>query len=206
MALRTKGTWFLPGLAAIVAFFVAGQTAQAGGIKVVSGTTMQTGDPTYEYLFDVDLLAGSTLVNGGLFTVYDLPGLTGGALTSQPSIFWGSSVQLLGITPSGAVITDDPTIYNVTWQWNGAPVVAPDNSDLFLGTFIVGSTTELPSPPVATVLYLGTLDGGPPFTFGSVSINSVPEPSSVILLLMGAWALPAVVLHERRRRRQQIAA
>ena len=125
MALRTKGTWSLPGLAAIVAFFLAGHTAQAGsvssikGISIVSGSTMQTGDPTYEYLFNVDLLAGSTLSSGGFFTVYDLPALTAGALTSQPSISWGSSVQLLGITPSGVTVTDDPTLYNVTWQWNG---------------------------------------------------------------------------------------
>ena len=85
------------------------------------------------------------------------------------------------------------------------PIIAPDTSDLNLGTFIVGSTTELDSPPVATVIYVGTLDGGGgSITQGTVSINSIPEPSSVILLLMGAVALPVVMLRERQR--QQIAA
>jgi len=199
-----KGTWILAVLAAFAVLISSGREAHAkGGLVVTMGMTQQTGDPTYEYIFNAELLAGSTLQNGGFFTIYDLPALTAGALTSQPNIHWGASVQELGITPIGTVVSDNPNIFNVTWQWNGASsIVAPPTSDLLLGTFIVGSTTELTSPPSATVVYVGSLDGINASNQGTVSINSVPEPSSVILLLAGVGSLPLYWLRERRRRRQ----
>jgi hypothetical protein len=196
-----KRGWLWTGLALVGVMFIGGREAQAKGIIITSGGTQKTGDPTYEYVFTVDLLAGSTLDNGGFFTVYDLPALTAGALTSQPSISWGASVQLLGNTPIGTVVNDDPNIYNVTWQWNGKnSVTAPATSNLDLGTFIVGSTTELASPPSKTVVYVGSLDGVNASNQGTVGINVVPEPSSVILLLVGAAALPLYAVRNRRGR------
>jgi hypothetical protein len=165
--------------------------------------TQQTGDPTYEYLFDVQLLAGSELLNGGLFTIYDLPSLRTGALTHQPNIHWGSSVQFLGITPTGTVVNDNPNLFNVTWQWNGTqPITAPTNQNLDLGTFIVGSTVELSSPPIGVVVYVGSLDGSTASNQGTVAIN--PEPSSIVLLFVGAGVLPLYWLRQRRRRAEQV--
>jgi hypothetical protein len=208
MTRRIRGVSILAGLAVLGAVLTCGREAQAGtakGIVVTSGGTMQIGDPLYEYVFTAELLAGSTLQNGGYFTIYDLPDLISGALTSQPNISWGSSVQFLGITPSGVVVTDDPNIFNVTWQWNGSsPIVAPDTSNLDLGTFTVGATTELSSPPRATVIYVGTLDGGLPVTQGTLYIN--PEPSSVLLLLTGAGVLPLLLRQRRRRASGSVAA
>ena len=106
MSLLTHRTWILSGLAVIVATFIGGRGAHAAsvsgimGIFIPVGMTQPIGDPTYKYLFDVQLLAGSTLSNGGYFTVYDLPYIGSGALTSQPNASWGSSEQFLGITPS----------------------------------------------------------------------------------------------------------
>ena len=135
MTLRIKGAWILAGLAAVGVTLVRGQVQALGGMVVTSGRPCR---PVILYmniysLFD--LTAGSTLDNGGFITLYDLPGIPAGALTAQPSIKWGSSVQLLGVTPSDITVTDSPTVYNVTWQWNGSAQTA-GTSDEFLGTFI----------------------------------------------------------------------
>jgi hypothetical protein len=205
MSRRIRGASLLAGLAVILA---GGRAAQAGGIIITSGTVIQTGDPTYEYIFDTQLLPGSSLHNGGFFTIYDLPGIPQTALTSQPSILWGSSIQLQGVTPPGISPPDDPQVYNVTWGWNGSsPITAPPTSNLDLGTFVVGSTVELPSPPQPTLVYVGFLnDGVTPPNEGTIKVTFVPEPSSVILLVLGAGALPLFVLGARRRRLRPRAA
>jgi hypothetical protein len=197
---RTSGNWIPAGLAALGVLFAGGREAQAGGIVITTATTEQTGDPTFKYIFTVELLAGSTLNNGGFFTVYDLPGIPATALTSAPNISWGASIQLTGIDPPGLKPPDDPAIYNVTWQWNGSsPIFPPPTSDTPLGTFVVGSTTELPSPPTPTLTYAYFLNDGPPATTGMNTIQvTVPEPSSVILMLAGVGALPLAWLHRRR--------
>ena len=51
------------------------------------GGTQQIGDPTFEYLFELELLAGSTLAKGGFITIYDLPDVTS-PFTIQPNFFW----------------------------------------------------------------------------------------------------------------------
>jgi hypothetical protein len=170
-----------------------------GGIVVTSGTTQQTGDPTYEYIFTVNLLAGSILPSGGFFTIYDLPALTATATTSAPNLQWTGSVQGLGLTPIGALVNDNPNLFNTTWQWNGpGAIVAPANSDYNLGTFIVGSTTELAAAPAVAPVFASSLDGSTASNQGSLFINSVPEPSSVVLLLAGAGMLPLYWFRDRR--------
>jgi hypothetical protein len=189
------------GFLAVLAF--GGREANAnGGIAVTSGMTQETGDPKYEYIFEINLLAGSTLPVGGFFTIYDLPALTAGATTSQPAGGWGGSVKELGMTPMGTVVNDSLNSFNATWQWDGDhAIVAPADSDYVLGTFVVGSTTELPSPPVVTMAFVGSLDGLTAANQGFVFINSVPEPSSLIMFLAGVGTLPLYWLHKRQRRR-----
>jgi hypothetical protein len=212
MSRRVRGVSILAGLAVLGATLTGAGKARAGpipvvgnGIIVVSGSTTQTGDPIYEYVFDVHLSAGFTLETNGFFTIYDLPALPPGAFDVAPNKSWTFSEQTVGMTPSGGSLpfTDDPTVENATWAWRGASITAPSTSDLDLGTFIVGSTTELPSPPVVLLWWLGTVDGGVPVTLGRVGVN-VPEPSAVILLVLGVGAIPLFGLRRRRERRRSV--
>ena len=74
-------------MAAVIATFVGWPQAYAStttmtaakGISIPVGMTQPISDPLYEYVFDVQLLAGSTLSNGGFFTIYDLPDIGMGA-------------------------------------------------------------------------------------------------------------------------------
>ncbi len=200
MTIRKKSPWVVAVAAAFAVVMASTSQAHAkGGIGISSGMTQQTGDPMYNYLFEIDLFAGSTLLTGGFITVYDIPDVPN-PLTSQPNITWGAETLKTGKTPNGAMVFDDPNIYNVTWQWNGAPIVNNSASNLNLGTFTFGTTIELSSPPSETLLYVGSLDGVNASNQGSIMVNAVPEPSSVILLLAGIGMVPVLWLRQRRRR------
>ncbi len=204
MKVQMKRVWVLTGVAAFAVVMASGGKAHAkGGIVATMGMTTQTGDPMYQYDFHLELLPESTLLNGGFATIYDIPFLplppASPPLTSQPSLSWGSATLFLGKTPTGFLGFDNPALYNVTWQWNGAPIdnTTPNNMDL--GAFSIGTTIELSSPPSVTLVFVGSLDGVTASNQGTVLVN-VPEPSSVILLLAGVGALPVFWLRERRRR------
>jgi PEP-CTERM motif len=156
----------------------------------------------FQYSFELILLPDSTLQTGGFVTIYDIPFLplppAPPPLTSQPSLSWGSETEFLGKTPTGFIGTDNPALYNVTWQWNGAQI-NPMPNDMDLGRFTIGTTIELSSPPSVALVYVGSLDGVTASNQGIVLVN-VPEPSSVVLLLAGVGTLPVFWLRERRRR------
>jgi len=205
MRLRIGRAWILVGLAAAGAILFDGQEVQAkGGLSAGSGTTQPTGDPMYNYIFDVILLPDSTLDNGGFITIYDIPYLGSNPLTSQPNNKWGESIQDTGITPLGTPpITDNPTIPNITWVWNGSAIVNSSlTQSINLGDFTIGSTIELSSPPTPTLEYVGSLDGVNFSNMGIVTV-SVPEPSSLILLVAGTGLLPLLYHCERQRRQRR---
>lgn len=196
MALRVKGSCVLAVVVALCGLGVGGRNAHAGAIIAKHGTTTTVGDPQFDYNFEIDLVAGSTLAFGGLITVYDIPSLELPILTFQPNTFWGSEVQNVGITPPGTPppgdppVTDDPNVPNVTWVYHGPAIVNNTTSDMDLGTFVVGETVSLASPPDPRLLFVGSLDGLTLSNSGFVQVNAVPEPSSVVLLLTGVVALP----------------
>jgi hypothetical protein len=192
MALRVKGSYVLGVVVTLCGVVAGGRDAHAGGIIAVTATATPVGDPLFVYTFGIDLLPQSTLFAGGFITVYDIPFLGSTILTSQPNTLWGASIQNLGITPTDTPpITDDPTVPNVTWAYNG-PTIANDSttSDLGLGNFQIGLTVNLDSAPTPTLLFVGSLGEGVFSNLGFVTVVGAPEPSSVALLLTGIAALP----------------
>ena len=94
----------------------------------------------------------------------------------------------------------DTSLENVTWIYRGPSIPNDTTGNIDLGIFRVATTIDMPSPPTPTLNWVGTLDGTTATTEGTVSVNVVPEPSSVILLLIGAGAVPLYVYRTRRRR------
>jgi len=204
MRLRIGGLWVLAGLVCIGAFFGGGRTATAGrvsGISISSGSITPVGDPYYDYQFNIVLGAEGTLSYGGYITVYDFP-LGTGTLTSQPGD-WTETIQDIGITPSGASITDNASLENVTWKYTGlTDIVNSSANPLSLGTFSIGPTADVISPgPPITIHYASTLtNGGSVSGQGAITIYVVPEPSSLVLLLGASGIVPILVLLQRRQR------
>ena len=83
-------------------------------------------------------------------------------------------------------------------------------ASVFLGEFTVTTTVDYPEgvtpyPPNAVLQFTFILDGvtgigSPPIT---VNLQSVPEPSSVLLLAGGIGVLPVALLSKRRRRQRE---
>jgi hypothetical protein len=206
---RIKGAWIAVGLAVLGAM-VAGGEARAGtaGIHIGGGFKPVGGDPPYDYVFQVYLdpffevqANGSPLNN---FEVFDLVGVTSGSRTTQP----GSSPTVVW-TPTPA--TDD-----VTWTFTGnTSIPNKTKRELLLGQFTVETTQNFPNgPPVPpgtvidytfTVFDLRTgktITGSDSFQIGALA---VPEPSSVVLLSVGAAAMSAIVVCRRRRQAARTA-
>lgn len=199
---RIKSTWLPVGTALLAVALLGGEPARAGGIVITLGTSSPVGDPLYDYTFYVELAAHSELQNGGYFTVYDLPGVVAGALTSQPSVYWGSATYLTGLTPTGTpAITDSSTVENVTWKYLGSAINNTGSSAVDLGSFVV-QTAQLNSPPApTTLLYVASLDGTTYTDQGTVIVNAaVPEPSSLVLLGSACMLAPIVIARFRRSR------
>ncbi len=208
MALRVKGSSVLAVAVTLCGLVGGGRDAHAGGIVAVAATATPVGDPLFVYTFEVDLLPQSTLFSGGFITIYDIPFLAPPILTSQPNSLWGESVQNLGMTPPDTPLPlpkpDDPAVPNVTWVYDG-PAISNNSttSNLDLGNFQIGLTVELDSAPTPTLLFIGSLGEGLFTDLGFVTVVSVPEPSSVALLLTGIAALP-LFWHRHKTRSQRL--
>jgi hypothetical protein len=204
-----KSSWTWTGLATMVALMGGPNFAMGGptmsvpstGIIITHGAVAPVGDPSFAYTFDIQLAAGSILLDGGLITVYDLPDITGSSLTSQPNHFWSESLQETGITPLNPnPVPTDTSLENVTWFYSGATIDnSGGSSPLDLGNFSIGPIPE--NEPSVTLTYVGSLDGVNAADTGTVTVTAIPEPSSLILLLTAMVGAPLLVLRTRQCRR-----
>ncbi len=98
MRAAIKRCCFLAGLVVLAAIFVGTRQVRAAGITITSASAQPIGGSLVDYVFEVQLDSGTTLLNGGYFTVYDLPGVTSTSASAAPNL-WGPSIQPTGITP-----------------------------------------------------------------------------------------------------------
>jgi hypothetical protein len=90
---------------------------------IVSDPTVSgvPGDFVWEY--EISLDADQQIQFEDFFTFYDIQGLFSAALSTSD---WILTPAFDGITPSGAVVTDDPGLPNITVTYMGAdPIVGP---------------------------------------------------------------------------------
>ena len=227
MMRRTRATWVLAGLTALLAMTFGASQAPASSVGLKGGITPGTGDPPYVYEFALYLTSGS-IAPGDSFTVDALVGVSkpgyitsaGSPTTQPPSNGTGYSNEYWNV-PAGGIVTTpgtaptNPTGYdyssNVTWNYTAGPTFTYTNTPIFLGLFTVETTTDYTgSPPatigVTTIDYSYTLGGvtGHGTTPPLVGALSVPEPSSLVLLLIGLGAFPLAWLRTRSRRPQAV--
>jgi hypothetical protein len=180
-----------------------GGEARAGtiGITISGGFTPVGGDPPYLYIFDVFLDPGFEVDQTDFFRIDGLNGVTSGSLSHQPPP-----------APPGFVWVPNPGLSNITWTFLGTTPIPNNNPvgsniEVPLGQFEVQTTVNFPNgppvPPGTMVPYTFTvhhIGDGPASGSGVIVLTAIPEPSSIILLALGAAALPAIAARRKRRR------
>lgn len=199
--LRSRATL---GTLLSAAVLILGNAVQADIIPVFNASTPVGGGNT-EFSYTASIASGSRVNTGDYFTIYDFNGYVAGTEFSPAD--WTPTVQLLGVTPSGQLITDNPAVVNITFTYTGAaPIIGPVNPVGGIGAFGADSTS-------AAIKALGqytsqthkhnpthpdnnTVQSNQGFV---VTPAAVPETSSLMLLVPGLVPL-GMVLRRRVRK------
>jgi hypothetical protein len=152
---------------------------------------------TWNYQVNVTL---DQMVNpGDFFTIYDFGAFTAGS-NLQPAD-WTFSSSLLGLTPSLVLPTDNPSLLNLTWTYNGNTSITGAQ---LLGSFsVIALTNQLRTSDFAAE---ATRSNGPNAgskvdNIGRVSVP-VPEVSTLlpIISVCGAALIAGLPSYLRRRK------
>lgn len=126
---------------------------------------------------------------GSFLTLFDFAGFVPGSCFGP--IGWTCVDQLVGFTPDDVLPIDDPLLPNLTWIYTSGATISgqPDGRDLGLfGAMSIHADEREVSYAARGVKNNGASDGSIADnvgnTRGPMALNTVPEPSS--LLLAGA--------------------
>src|SRR5437899_1350441 len=92
--------------------------ARADIIPTLSSVTGSS--PTFTWNYSANVTVDETVNAGNFFTIYDFSSIMP-TTTTQPS-GWTFSTALVGQTAALTTPTDDPSMWNLTWTYSGAPI------------------------------------------------------------------------------------
>jgi hypothetical protein len=212
MSTRTMRKWVLSGLAVIAVMYTEGSSSQAGSIGVKGHITPLPGGSPFLYEFELDLvnLSEGPITTGAMLTIGTPPSSPGGVVTDglvgvnglsgtqQPPSTGGDPTKFWILPPGGIVTsnTGQPPPFNqessVTWTY----LLGANYSQVGkIGLFTVETASDFPdnmppvTPGVTPISYKFTFADGT-VDSGTITLSLIPEPSSVIMLLVGIAALP----------------
>jgi hypothetical protein len=192
-------------LLAAAAVLCTASAAQASIIPVLTSVTPEGG--LFRYSYQGTLAGDQGVTQGSKLVIFDFAGFSGGFQVPNP--FITASTELFsGMTAPGQ--TDDPTIANLVFTWNGpdfnatgGPFTDVDFNGLSaLSTFSGTRLDGFAALAVKNNEVPGTLT----INAGSVLVPSaIPEPASWALMILGFGGVGALVRSRRLSARNAFA-
>jgi hypothetical protein len=225
MLARSKCQWILAGLVVVATTAAGGSSAHATSIGVKGHITPLPGGSPFLYTFELDLnnLSEGSITPGSSLTVgiptlmpdgmlsSGLVGVTGQSGHQEPPLTGGNPNDFW-VVPAGGIITSNtgnPAPFNqqssIEWSFHDGPDYSTTG---LVGIFTVETTSDFPDnmppviPNVTEINYVFKFADGVTDT-GFITL-SIPEPSSVILLLVGVSALPLARKWAKRKQAARI--
>jgi hypothetical protein len=204
---RLQGAWLVAGLAMLGAMAAGTGELRAGTISTGIGVG-KGGDPFYTYDIYVYLNANQTLPKSTLLNPVSLD-LTFSGMTGLVSN-GVDTTQVLVQDPAFGITNWNPIISTNQLEFqesNALSVVGPYATQHLLYEVQIktpDTPTQTGLTPGTIIQYTYTIPGQGTQT-GTVTVFSIPEPSTIIMAAMGAAALPFVVIRGRRRRARGVA-
>jgi hypothetical protein len=181
----------------------AGSAVKADIIPVFNAAT-----PTAngcEFSYNVNVADGSKVNTNDYFTIYDFNGYVAGSEFAPAD--WLVTIQNVGVTPSGQLLTDNAGVVNLTFKYvGGAAIVGPVAPVGGVGAFGAESTfcVEQAGGKYASQTHKNNPGQPDNNTLQSnqgivVTPANIPEASSLMLLVPGLVPL-GIVLRRRARK------
>jgi hypothetical protein len=205
MKRRIKSAWMTTAFAVIGAALSIG-SAEAGSIVssskgiTVGGGVVFNPDPQYTYYLNISidddtLPTYNSISPSASLTIDGLKGLASGD-------FYNESYSSLANPPVDPALTIGTNSVTLNLYNYGAPITVSGSQLVY--QFIIQTDNNQSPPPPTTFNYSYSIGGSSPTFVGPVTFTQgplgVPEPGSLILLLMGGTAVTSIAIRERRRR------
>jgi len=174
-------------------------SARADVIPTLGSTNPIGSNFTWNYTTFVTV--AQTVQPGDFFTIYDFGNFLSTS-NSQPAN-WTFSSALLGINPARVNVSDDPSLLNLTWTYNGT---TPIDGSALLGTFsVVTDTNQLRDSDFAAqaTRSVGPNAGTKIDNVGRIDVP-IPEASTMLPILSVCGAAIAAGIPSLRRRRKSL--
>lgn len=205
-----KGAWMMAAFAVLGVALAQGRAEAAGGIVIKTGV-VQGGDPQFTNYIDIYLQNGTIpaySAQGPVATV-TLTGLTGVSSVDSYQFndqYLPSPGESIGTPP----LLSDANGGTASFQFFNTDAISA-TSQILLVEFVVITPPDTPQglKPGDTFHYdwtIGTQAGSGSGTVVLGSPSLVPEPSSLVLMLVGGTVVPYFGLRYRRGRRSREAA
>ena len=190
------------GLIALVASIAA---ARADIIPSFAGasTIGDPSNPSTIFAYNIDITSQQSAMSGDFFTIYDFGPFVSGS-NVQPS-GWTFSSSLVGTTPAKTNPTDDVSLFNLTWVYNGPTISGANPAGQGIGPFQVTILGPMPRLGRSDFAAQGTLATGPNAgtkvgNVGRIPVPvPVPEPSTLALITAAGLGLIGRAVSRRRQ-------
>jgi hypothetical protein len=157
----------------------------AGLANATITPVLDAGNPTvdgmnYLWTYSINVDALEQLEDGSYFTIYDFEGYIPGSVTATAPN-WSSSALLTGLTPALTSPPDDPSVWNLVFQYTGSISTGPLSIDGFSAVSEFGGIDQTgyfsysaakTANPTAPDVGIGPID---------VPL-AIPEPASMALI------------------------